>query len=439
MEEYKTNEKLYESCGISKEIVDFGNKILSGLKERFEKIDNVAEYNQIKVISAMQHAGVTSECFQSSTGYGYNDIGRDTLETVYSNIFHTEAALVRPQITCGTHALALALSANLRPGDEVLSISGKPYDTLEEVIGIRPSTGSLSEFGVTYSQVDLFPDGSFDYEGIRKAIKKNTKLVMIQRSKGYQTRPTLSVSAIGEAISFVKQVCPGIFVMVDNCYGEFVEKIEPGEVGADMVVGSLIKNPGGGLASSGGYIAGTKSCIDQCAYRLTSPGLGQEVGVNFGVMREFYEGLFLAPEVTASALKGAIFAANCYETLGFTVFPSADEERHDIIQSITFGYPEGMIAFCEGIQAAAPVDSFVRPEPAPMPGYEDDVIMAAGSFVQGSSIELSADGPIREPYVVYFQGGLTWPHAKFGILKSMQTLYEKGYIRLSEIRKKPEE
>ncbi|MCC8102607.1 MAG: methionine gamma-lyase family protein [Clostridiales bacterium] len=425
-----TMNRMYESLGISREVSDFTETILAGLEDRFHEIDETAEYNQLKVIKAMQDARVSAECFEASSGYGYNDRGRDTLEEVYANVFRTEAALVRPQITCGTHALAIALSANLRPGDEMLSISGKPYDTLEEVIGIRPSRGSLAEYGVTYAQVDLLPDGSFDYEGIRQTIRPQTKLVEIQRSKGYQTRPTLSVAQIGEAIAFVRQLRPDIICMVDNCYGEFVERIEPGELGADMVVGSLIKNPGGGLAPAGGYIAGTLACVEQCAFRLTSPGLGREVGANFGVMQSFYQGLFLAPTVTAAALKGAIFAANVYEKLGFSVVPNGTEERHDIIQAVEFGFPEGVIAFCEGIQSAAPVDSYVTPEPWAMPGYDSDVIMAAGAFVQGSSIELSADGPIKPPYAVYFQGGLTWPHAKLGILKSLQRLVEKKLVRL---------
>ncbi len=423
-------EKLYESLGISRPVFSFAEGILEGLAQRFAEIDRMAEYNQLKVIKAMQESRVSAECFQSSSGYGYNDIGRDTLEEVYARTFHTEAALVRPQITCGTHALALALSANLRPGDEMLSVSGKPYDTLEEVIGIRPSCGSLAEYRISYSQVDLLEDGSFDYDGIRKAIGPNTKLVEIQRSKGYQTRPTLSVAQIGEAIAFIKKINPDIICMVDNCYGEFVEELEPSDVGADMVVGSLIKNPGGGLAPIGGYVAGTKACIERCAYRLTSPGLGREVGASLGVMQSFYQGFFLAPTVTACALKGAIFAANVYEMLGFKVVPDGTEDRHDIIQAVEFGFPEGVIAFCEGIQAAAPVDSYVTPEPWAMPGYDSDVIMAAGAFVQGSSIELSADGPIKPPYAVYFQGGLTWPHAKLGIMMSLQRLYEKGYVKL---------
>ena len=420
----------YKKLGISEEVYRFGEEILASLSARFTRIDQNEEYNQLKVIRAMQAANVSEACLLGTTGYGYNDLGRDTLEKVYAAVFETQDALVRPQITCGTHALALALMSNLRPGDELLSPVGKPYDTLEEVIGIRPSRGSLAEYGVTYRQVDLLPDGGFDYEGIRTALGERTKLVTIQRSKGYQTRPTLSVQRIGELIAFVKQIKPDVLVMVDNCYGEFVETAEPSQVGADMVVGSLIKNPGGGLAPIGGYIAGKKECVENAACRLTSPGLAKEVGASLGVLPAFYQGLFLAPTVTASALKGAIFAANIYEKLGFSVVPDGQESRHDIIQAVTFGSPEGVIAFCEGIQAAAPVDSFVKPEPWDMPGYDSKVIMAAGAFVSGSSIELSADGPIAPPYAVYFQGGLTFPHAKLGILKSLQNLTDQGICRI---------
>ena len=421
-------EEQYKNLGISREVYEFGEKIEESLKERFAEIDARAEYNQMKVIKAMQENRVSAECFNMSSGYGYNDLGRDTLEKVYASCFKGEDALVRPQITCGTHALALALMSNLRPGDELMSPVGKPYDTLEEVIGIRPSKGSLAEYGVTYSQVDLLPDGSFDYENIKKAINDRTKLVTIQRSKGYATRPTLSVTRIGELISFIKNIKPDVICMVDNCYGEFVEEKEPLEVGADMIVGSLIKNPGGGLAPIGGYIVGKKDCVENAAFRLTSPGLGREVGASLQVLPSFYQGLFLAPTVTAGALKGAIFAANLYETLGFKVVPSGDAPRYDIIQAIEFGTPEGLISFCEGIQYAAPVDSFVTPEPWDMPGYDSQVIMAAGAFVSGASIELSADGPIKPPYAVYFQGGLTWQHAKFGILKSLQQCVKKGVV-----------
>ena len=419
-------EEMYARMGIEKKVYEYGGAVLEKLAARFQKIDEIAEYNQLKVIQAMQECQVSEACLLGTTGYGYNDLGRDKLEEVYAHVFHTEDALVRPQITCGTHALALALMSNLRPGDELLSPVGKPYDTLEEVIGIRPSKGSLAEYGVSYRQVDLLPDGGFDYENIRRAVNERTRLVTIQRSKGYQTRPTLSVARIGELIAFVKGIKPDVVCMVDNCYGEFVETQEPGDVGADMVVGSLIKNPGGGLAPIGGYIAGKKECVENAAYRLTSPGLGKEVGASLGVLKDFYQGLFLAPSVTAAALKGALFAANLYEPLGYSVVPDSAESRHDIIQAITFGNPEGVIAFCQGIQAAAPVDSHVTPEPWDMPGYDAPVIMAAGAFVAGSSIELSADGPIKPPYAVYFQGGLTWQHAKFGILKSLQSILDKG-------------
>ena len=421
---------IYNEMGIRETVLSFGKNIEKNLKDRFEKIDEIAEYNQLKVIKAMQDNRVSAGCFYYASGYGYDDQGRDTLEKVYASIFHTEIALVRPQITCGTHALSLALAANLRPGDELLAPAGKPYDTLEEVIGIRPSNGSLAEYGISYSQVDLLADGTFDYENIKKAINDKTKMVAIQRSKGYQTRPSFSVKQIGELITFVKGIKPDLVCMVDNCYGEFVETIEPSDVGADMTVGSLIKNPGGGLAPIGGYIAGREDLIDACGYRLTSPGLGREVGASLGVMKDFYQGLFLAPTVSASALKGAIFAANIYEKLGFPVIPNGTESRHDIIQAVEFGIPEGVIEFCKGIQAAAPVDSYVTPEPWPMPGYDSDVIMAAGAFVQGSSIELSADGPIKPPYAVYFQGGLTWPHAKLGILMSLEYLVRAGIVTL---------
>ena len=421
-------EEQYKNLGISREVYEFGEKNEESLKERFAEIDARAEYNQMKVIKAMQENRVSAECFNMSSGYGYNDLGRDTLEKVYASCFKGEDALVRPQITCGTHALALALMSNLRPGDELMSPVGKPYDTLEEVIGIRPSKGSLAEYGVTYSQVDLLPDGSFDYENIKKAINDRTKLVTIQRSKGYATRPTLSVTRIGELISFIKNIKPDVICMVDNCYGEFVEEKEPLEVGADMIVGSLIKNPGGGLAPIGGYIVGKKECVENAAYRLTSPGLGKEVGASLGVIQSFYQGFFMAPTVVSGALKGAVFAANIYEKLGFSVIPNGTESRHDIIQAVTFNNPDAMIAFCEGIQAAAPVDSYVTPEPWAMPGYDSDVIMAAGAFVQGSSIELSADGPIKPPYAVYFQGGLTWYHAKLGILMSLQKLKERNLV-----------
>ena len=422
--------EMYKNMGICDEVYDYCDNIIKSLHDRFEEIDKNAEYNQMKVIKAMQDNKVAEMHLSGTTGYGYNDDGRDTLEKVYSEIFKTEDALVRPQIICGTHALNVALSSNLRPGDELLSPVGKPYDTMDEIIGIRPSKGSLAEYGITYAQVDLLPDGGFDYEGIKNAINERTKLVTIQRSKGYASRPTLSVERIGELISFIKSIKPDVICMVDNCYGEFVERIEPSQVGADMIVGSLIKNPGGGLAPCGGYIAGKKECVEQAAYRLSSPGLGKEVGATLGVNQSFYQGLFLSPVVVAGALKGAIFAANVYEKAGFVVRPDGSEPRYDIIQAVELGSADGLLAFCKGIQAAAPVDSFVTPEPWPMPGYDSDVIMAAGAFVQGSSIELSADGPLKEPYSVFFQGGLTWYHAKLGIMMSVQKMFEKDLIKL---------
>ena len=421
---------IYNQLGVSDQVLRFGQEVLEGLTDQFRHIDQVAEFNQAKVIAAMQKNRVNATHFNLSTGYGYDDEGRDNLERVYADCFGAEAALVRPQITCGTHALTVALSANLRPGDELLSPVGRPYDTLEEVIGIRPSPCSLAEYGVSYREVELLPDGTFDYEGIRRAITDKTKLITIQRSKGYATRPTFSVEQIGKLIAFCKQCKPGVLCMVDNCYGEFVEMQEPSDLGADMIVGSLIKNPGGGLAPIGGYICGTRECVDRCAYRLSAPGLGQEVGANLGLMPAFYQGLFLSPTVVASAVKSAVFAAACYEKLGFRVVPGSAESRHDIIQAVELGSKEAMVAFCKGIQSAAAVDSYVTPEPWAMPGYESEVIMAAGAFVQGSSIELSADGPIRPPYAVYFQGGLTWFHGKLGILLSMQKLADAGIIKL---------
>jgi len=423
-------EEMYRAMGIAPEVLAAGRRAEARLQEHFARIDRTAEYNQLKVLGAMQKNRISAEHMNGSTGYGYNDAGRDDLEKVYADTFHTEAALVRPQITCGTHALATALSGNLRPGDELVSVSGRPYDTLEEVIGIRPSRGSLKEYGVSYKQVELTPEGHFDFDAIAAALGPKTRLAAIQRSRGYLTRPSLPVKEIGEAIAFIKERRPDIIVMVDNCYGEFIDRIEPSDVGADMTVGSLIKNPGGGLAPTGGYIAGTQECVENCAVRLSSPGLGREVGASLHVMRSFYQGFFLAPGVAASAEKAALFASALYTDLGFKAIPGPEEERTDIIQAVEFGFPEGVIAFCQGIQAAAPVDSFAAPEPWAMPGYDSEVIMAAGAFIQGSSIELSADGPIRPPYCVYFQGGLNFDHARYGILMSLQKLYEGGYVKL---------
>ena len=398
-------QSVYRQFGITEEVLRYAGPVLDRLAPRFREIDETAEYNQLRIIKAMQDAHIGEANLKGTTGYGYDDIGRDGLEKVYASYFHTEDALVRPQITCGTHALALALMSNLRPGENLLSAAGAPYDTLQEVIGIRPSRGSLAEYGIGYRQVDLLPDSTFDFDGIRQALKDlKIRLVTIQRSKGYQDRKTLSVKQIGEAVSMIKSVRPDVICMVDN--------------------------PGGGLAPIGGYIAGTKDCVENAAVRLTSPGLGKEVGATLEVLPSFYQGFFMGPVVTASALKGAVLAASLYEPLGFKVLPDSTESRHDIIQAITFGTPEGVIAFCQGIQAASPVDSFVSAEPSDMPGYDSQVIMAAGAFVSGSSIELSADGPIKPPYNVYFQGGLTWPHAKLGILKTVQNLLDRGLIVL---------
>ena len=424
------NRDMFRALGISEEVYTLCEEALADLKDRFAEIDRIAEYNQLKVVKAFQDAHVSEAHLYGTTGYGYDDIGRDTLEQVYANVFGTEDALVRSQITSGTHALGIALAGNTRPGDEILCPAGGPYDTLEEIIGIRPSTGSLAEYGITYRQVDLLPDGGFDYDGIRAAINERTHLIEIQRSKGYASRDTFSPESIGELIAFVKSIKPDVICMVDNCYGEFTRREEPSMYGADMVVGSLIKNPGGGLAPLGGYIAGTKDCVERAAVRLTTPGLGKEVGASLDNNKLFYQGLFMSPVITANAEKTAVFAAKVYERLGYPCHPSADTIRYDIIQAITLGSEDAMVAFCQGIQAAAPIDSFVTPYPDAMPGYDSKVIMAAGAFVQGSSIELSADGPIREPYNVYFQGGLTWYHGKLGIMMSVQKMLEKGLITL---------
>lgn len=418
----------YRSLNVDEKVFEYCNSVEEKLKDRFAAIDAVSELNQLKVLKAMQDNRLSEAHFAGSSGYGYTDDGRDALERIYADVFHTEDALVRTQIVCGTHALCAAMFGNLRPGDEILAIAGKPYDTLDEIIGIRESRGSLAEYGVTYAQVDLLPNGNFDIDGIKNAINSRTRLVEIQRSKGYAVRKTLSVQQIGEAIKAVKSVNPDIICMVDNCYGEFVQDIEPSDVGADLVVGSLIKNPGGGLAPIGGYICGKKEYVENASYRLTTPGLGKEVGASLGNTKALTQGLFMAPTVTASALKGAIFAANVYEGLGFKAVPDSTEDRYDIIQAVELQTPERVVAFCEGIQAAAPVDSYVRPEPWDMPGYDSPVIMAAGAFVSGSSIELSADAPMRSPYAVYFQGGLTYPHAKYGIIMSLQKMVEKNLI-----------
>lgn len=421
---------MYSKLNISKEVFDFCNRIEDQLQGRFKDIDRNAELNQLKVLYAMQENRVSDTHFSATTGYGYNDLGRDTLESVYASVFQAESALVRPQLISGTHALTVALFGNLRPDDEILSPVGKPYDTLEGVIGIRPTNGSLSEYGINYRQVDLLPDGGFDYDNIKNAINSKTKLIAIQRSRGYALRPTLSVEQIGDLITFIKSIKPDVICMIDNCYGEFVQRIEPIEVGADLVVGSLIKNIGGGLAPIGGYIVGKEIYVEAAANRLTAPGLGKEVGATLGLNQPFFQGLFFAPQVVAASLKGAIFTANVFESLGYLTFPNAFEDRFDIVQAVNLESPEAVIAFCQGIQAAAPVDSFVKPLPWDMPGYDAPVIMAAGAFVQGSSIELSADAPMKPPYTVFCQGGLTWHHAKYGTIKAVQELVNQGIIKI---------
>ena len=421
---------LKELFGIDEATLAFCQSIEKELEFCFRNLDETMHLNGAKVLYAMQKNKLSDVHFAATTGYGYNDLGREVVEQIYADIFKTESGLVRPQLMSGTHALTVALFGNLRPGDELLSPIGKPYDTLEGVIGIRPEIGSLAEYGITYKQVDLKEDFSFDYEGIRAALTEKTKLVTIQRSKGYSYRPTLSVAQIGELITFIKSIKPDVICMVDNCYGEFVETIEPTEVGADLCVGSLIKNPGGGLAPIGGYIVGKKEYVEKAAVRLTAPGLGKEVGATLGLNQPVLQGLFLAPEVVTNALKGAIFAAALYEKLGFDVMPTSIQSRHDIIQAINMENPENVIAFCQGIQKGAPVDSFVTPEPWDMPGYDAPVIMAAGAFVQGASIEMSADAPIKPPYTVFFQGGLTFYHARLGIMIALQTMKDKNLVTL---------
>ena len=423
-------ESLKEQFGITKEVWDYAKKTEEAILPLFAKIDAITEQNQYKVLAAMQKNKVSDTHFAATTGYGYNDLGRDTLEQVYADVFGAEAALVRPQLISGTHALTVALAGNLRPGDELLSPVGVPYDTLQGVIGIRPERGSLAEYGITYRQVDLLSDGGFDWDGIRKALNDKTKLVTIQRSKGYEWRESFSVEKIGQLIAFIKEIKPDVICMVDNCYGEFVQTIEPTQVGADLAVGSLIKNPGGGLAPIGGYIVGKEEYVENAAVRLTSPGLGKGVGATLGVTPSFFQGLFQAPQVVGGSVKAAVYLAKLMEGLGFDTLPKSSDKRADIVQCIRLAKEENVLAFCQGIQKGAPVDSFVTPEPWDMPGYDCPVIMAAGAFVQGSSIELSADAPVKPPYHVFFQGGLSWHHAKIGITIRLQTMVDRGLITL---------
>lgn len=422
---------LKEHFNISEEVLTIIEESEREVSSCFERLDDVMALNQYKILEAFQKNNICDRHFSWNTGYGYDDAGREALERVYSDIFHTEAALVRPIIVNGTHALTLTLMGILRPSDELIYCTGAPYDTLEEVIGIRgEGKGSLKEYGVSYNQVELTADGRIDFDALGKAISSKTRMVTLQRATGYGWRKAMSIEEIEEWTAFVKGIDPDIICMVDNCYGEFLHVKEPTDVGADVIAGSLIKNPGGGLAYTGGYIAGRQNLIDRISYRMTSPGIGGECGLMFGQTRTMFQGLFIAPKTVNGAVKGAVLCAKVFERLGFEVCPKAEELRSDIIQAVRLGTPEGVIAFCQGIQAAAPIDSNVTPQPWDMPGYEDPVIMAAGAFIQGSSIELSADAPIREPYVVYFQGGLTYEHSKFGVIKALQEMYDKGLVRL---------
>lgn len=418
----ETEELLLKEYGIDRKIFELSKEVDKEIEPQFEKIKEIREYNQLKVLNAMQKAHLSDNHFNWTTGYGYNDIGREKVEEIFANIFHTEDALVRPQIVNGTHALSLTVQGIVRPGDEILSITSAPYDTLQGVIGIRKEKGNLSEYGVTYKQVDFLEDGSIDIEGAKAAINDKTRLVMMQRSKGYAWRKSLSIEDIKEAIEAVKSVKPEVIVMIDNCYGEFLETLEPTDVGVDVMAGSLIKNPGGGLALTGGYVVGRKDLIELISYRLTCPGIGKECGLTFGTTRNVLQGLFIAPYVVSQAVMGAVFCARLYEKLGYKVNPAYDAQRSDIIQIVQLKSGEEVVKFCEGVQAAAPVDSFVKPVPWAMPGYDDEVVMAAGAFVQGSSIELSADAPIRPPYNVYFQGGMTYDHSKMGSLKALESM-----------------
>jgi cystathionine beta-lyase family protein involved in aluminum resistance len=394
-------------------------------QEMEERIDK----NQFRVLKSFQNHRVSDSHFIPTTGYGYDDIGRDTLEKIYAEVFGGEAGLVRPQIISGTHAISIALFGVLRPGDELLYITGKPYDTLEEIVGIRGSgIGSLKEFGINYQSVSLTDEGRVDFGEVAKQIKSNTKMIGIQRSKGYATRPSFTVEEIGEMVKFVKEIKSDVVVFVDNCYGEFVEDYEPCHVGADLIAGSLIKNPGGGIAKTGGYIVGKEKWVEACSYRMTSPGIGAEAGASLYSLQEMYQGFFLAPHVVGQALKGAVFTAAILEKLGMNSEPKWNSKRTDLIQSVQFNDRDKMVAFCQAIQYASPINSHVTPYPSYMPGYEDDVIMAAGTFIQGASIELTADGPTRPPYVAYVQGGLTYSHVKMAICIALDDLIEKGLV-----------
>lgn len=426
----RTFEYLTEELKVDEKILRLIDEAESEIRPEFEKLDDIAMLNQYKVLAAFQKNGISDRHFNWSTGYGYDDIGRSALESIYSDIFHTEASIVRPIIVNGTHALTLTLTGIMRPGEELIYCTGGPYDTLEEVIGIRgEGKGSMKEFGISYKQVELTDEGNIDYDALKKAIGPNTRMICAQRSTGYGWRKAVTIDQLAELTAFVKNINPEIICMADNCYGEFLDVKEPTDVGMDVIAGSLIKNPGGGLALAGGYITGRKDLIELISYRMTSPGIGGECGLMFGQTRAMMQGLFMAPKVVNGALKGAILCSKAFEKLGYDTCPKSDDTRSDIIEAVKLESPEAMVAFCEGIQAAAPVDSFVKPEPWDMPGYEDQVVMAAGAFVQGSSIELSADGPIREPYIVYFQGGLTYEYSKFGVIRALQAMHEQKLLK----------
>lgn len=422
---------LAEEFEVSEKTLDFVEKAENEVREIFESLDEIMQYNQYKVLAAFQKNKVSDVHFAWNTGYGYNDMGREIIERVYADIFKTEAALVRPLIVSGTHALSLTLCGVLRPGDELIYVTGRPYDTLEEVIGIRgEGAGSLAEFGITYKQIELLKNGQMDLDAVKSAISDKTKMISIQRATGYSERPAISLDSIEKCAKLVKSINPDIVMMADNCYGEFLDIIEPTQIGIDIMAGSLIKNPGGGLALSGGYVVGRKDLIEKVSYRMTSPGIGDECGLMFGQTRSILQGLFVAPKTVNAALKGAVLCAKVFENLGYEVFPSYDAKRSDIIEAVKLNSEEALCAFAEGIQMAAPIDAHVTPLPWDMPGYEDKVIMAAGAFVQGSSIELSADGPIREPYTIYFQGGLTYEHSKFGVIKALDNMIRKQIINI---------
>lgn len=420
-----TFELLRRDFGISENILHLIDECEQEIAPHFKELDDIMSYNQYKVLASFQKNNICDRHFSWNTGYGYDDAGRDAVERVYADIFHTESALVRPIIVNGTHALSLTLMGILRPGDQLIYCTGAPYDTLEETIGLRGTgKGSLKDYGVSYDQVELTEDGRIDLEALAEAITPATRMVTVQRATGYGWRRAITIEEIQEWVSFVKDIDPDIICMVDNCYGEFLHIKEPTDAGADIVAGSLIKNPGGGLALTGGYVAGRADLVEKVSYRMTTPGIGGECGLTFGQTRSMLQGLFIGPKTVNGAVKGAVLCAKVFEKLGYDVCPLPEDTRSDIIQAVKLGSPEAVIAFCKGIQAAAPIDSHVSPEPWDMPGYEDPVIMAAGAFVQGSSIELSADAPIREPYIVYFQGGLTYEHSKFGVIKALQALQD---------------